>query len=100
MKTYGPDKDPEYYDVPKMFQQQVEWLKNDQGSIDMDFIIRFESLNEGFEQVKDAIGVEASLPHLNKTRKVNYQDHYNQETRQIIAEWFKDDIAMFGYSFE
>ena len=29
--TYGPAKDARYYDQPKMFQPQVEWLKDDLG---------------------------------------------------------------------
>ncbi len=41
-KTYGPDKDPFYYNNPKAFQPQVEWLKDDEGKITIDFIGRFE----------------------------------------------------------
>ena len=34
-----------------MFLPQVEWLKNYEGNIDMDKIIRFENLNEGINEV-------------------------------------------------
>ena len=34
--TYGECKDPLFYDIPKMFQPQVEWLINKHGKIDID----------------------------------------------------------------
>ena len=98
-KTYGPDKDPFYYNNPRAFQAQVEWLKDDEGKVAIDFIGKFESINEDFEQIKSAIGLEAELPHLNASKRVGYQSYYDDETRQIVADWFREDIELFGYRF-
>ena len=98
-KTYGPDKDPFYYNNPKAFQPQVEWLKDDEGRVSIDFIGRFETLNEDFNQIKSIIGLEAELPHLNASKRVGYQSYYDDETRQIVADWFREDIELFGYCF-
>ena len=100
-KTYGPEKDPFYYNNQRAFQAQVEWLKNDEGEIDIDYIGKFESINEDFDRIKHAIGIDAELPHLNATSKRGgYQGYYNDETRQIVAEWFREDIEVFGYRFD
>ncbi|MCW8925269.1 MAG: sulfotransferase family 2 domain-containing protein, partial [Xanthomonadales bacterium] len=40
--TYGDDKDTFYYNNPRSFQPQVEWLKDTDGRVSMDYIIRFE----------------------------------------------------------
>ncbi|MGB7452385.1 MAG: sulfotransferase family 2 domain-containing protein [Lysobacterales bacterium] len=99
IKTYGPDKDPFYYNNPKAFQPQVEWLKDDEGKISIDFIGRFESINEDFDQIKSVIGLEAELPHLNASKRAGYQSYYDDESREIVADWFREDIELFGYCF-
>jgi len=98
-KTYGPDKDPFYYNNPKAFQPQVEWLKDDEGKISIDFVGKFESINEDFEQIKNAIGLDAELPHLNASKRAGYRTYYDDETREIVAQWFREDIEAFGYRF-
>jgi chondroitin 4-sulfotransferase 11 len=98
-KTYGPEKDPFYYNNPKAFQPQVEWLKDDEGNISIDFIGKFETINEDFDHIKSAIGLEAELPHLNASKRADYQSYYNDETREIVANWFREDIETFGYRF-
>lgn len=96
--TYGEEKDFSYYNV-KAFQPQVEWLKDNQGNIAMDFVGKFESISEDFKQIAKAIGSDAELPHLNASKRVGYQSYYDNETRDIIAHWFREDIELFGYEF-
>lgn len=98
-KTYGPDKDPFYYNNPKAFQPQVEWLKDDDGVITIDFIGKFETINEDFGQIRSAIGIDAELPHLNASKRSGYRHYYDDESREMIARWFHEDIELFGYHF-
>lgn len=98
-KTYGPDKDPYYYNNPKAFQPQVDWLKDDDGNISIDYIGKFESINEDFKQIKNAIGIDAELPHLNASKRSGYRHYYDEETREIVSRWFHEDIDSFGYRF-
>ncbi len=98
--TYGKDKDTFYYDNPKSFQPQVDWLKDNDGNINIDFIGKFESIAQDFKQIRLAIGNHAQLPHLNASKRASYQDYYNSETRGIIADWFHEDLTTFGYEFE
>tara|TARA_R110002073_G_scaffold40547_5_gene115032 strand:- start:138165 stop:138800 length:636 start_codon:yes stop_codon:yes gene_type:complete len=97
--TLGETKIKKYYNRPQHFLPQVDWLKNHDGIIDMDKIIRFENLNQGFNEVSEALELGQKLPHLNKTRKTTYSDFYDKETRQIVADWFHEDIQKFGYEF-
>ncbi|MFC4720906.1 sulfotransferase family 2 domain-containing protein [Geojedonia litorea] len=94
------EEDSYYYGKrPLLYQPQVEWLKNKEGEIDINQIIRFENLNVEFEKVANTIGIASSLPHLNSTKKSNYREYYDQETKAIITEYFKEDIETFDYSF-
>ena len=97
--TYGEEKDTFYYNNPRSFQPQVDWLRDTEGKISMDFIGKFESINEDFQHIKSVIGLDTILPHLNASIRTNYQEYYDDETRTIVARWFREDIEEFGYSF-
>lgn len=96
--TYGEDKNYDYYSV-RAFQPQVDWLKDNEGKISMDFVGKFESINADFEQIKDVIGLDTGLPYLNASKRVGYQSYYDDETREIVARWFHEDIDLFAYKF-
>jgi hypothetical protein len=98
--TLGPNTDPYYCNNVKSFQPQVDWLKDDEDTIAIDFIGKFESIREDFEQIRQAIGTRAELPHLNATKRSNYRDYYTDETRQIVANWYHEDIKTFDYTFD
>ena len=97
--TYGEKKDAVYYDNPKSFQPQVEWLKDDEDKISIDYFGKFESINEDFNHVKGIIGIDAELPHLNASKRVDYKSYYDDETCEIVSRWFHEDISYFDYSF-
>ena len=97
--TYGKNKVEYYYNRPQLFLPQVEWLKDFEGKIDLDKIIRFENLTDEMNQVFNTIGIHQELPHVNKTSKTNYRDFYDEATQKIIADWFHEDIKVFGYTY-
>ena len=93
--TYSPNKDSYYYNKPRMFMPQVEWLRDEKGKICFDMIGRFEYLESDFRKLVKLLGIDVNLPHLNRTPKTFYRDFYCQSTRIIIADWFTEDIAYF-----
>lgn len=96
--TYGC-QDPFYYDNPKMFLPQTEWISDESGKILVDQICRFERLGDDFIRICRMLDREASLPHLKSTKRGNYRDYYDDETAGIIAQWFAKDLEIFDYRF-
>ena len=75
------------------------FLKID-GEIAVDVIGRFENLVEDFGSIKSKIGLTKGLAHSRKSkRENNYKEYYNDHTRDIIENFYKEDIETFGYEF-
>jgi hypothetical protein len=79
---------------------QKKWICGDKGEVLMDFIGRFENLQEDFDTICDKIDLpKRELPHRNSTNHNDYSEYYNKETREIISQKFSEDIEYFGYKF-
>lgn len=100
IKTLGDEQDPYFHDNLKSFQPQVEWLRDPLGQISIDYIGKFESLNQDFEAIRKVIGVNTQLPHLNASSRAPYQSYYSEKTRDIVYRWFAEDIERFAYTFD
>lgn len=80
---------------------QKDMLADKDGNIIVDFVGRYENLNEDFAKVCQDIGIQdAHLPHLNQTKKKHYTEYYNETTRELIEKAYQEDIKEFGYKFE
>lgn len=68
----------------------------------VDFVARFERLDEDFAFVATRLGLAGiTLPHVNKSdRDPDYRRYYDVATRRRAGEIFARDIEIFGYSFD
>jgi hypothetical protein len=71
----------------------------------VDYVGRFEELEEGMSHVLNALGQEHSnddvaVAHLNKQERGNYKAYYTTERcRKLVYQVYKRDIDYFGYEF-
>jgi hypothetical protein len=78
---------------------QKDFVTDESGNMLIDFVARFENLEEDAAQIFRKIGVDATLPHRNRSRHDDYRSYYDDRTRELVADHFRDDIEMFQYSF-
>lgn len=93
------DRDPQYYDQPRMFMPQWHWLIDEKGKSLVDFVGRFENLNQDFATISDRLSLGSSLGHVKPSSRGSYQNYYNEETQALIEASFAEDIDAFGYRF-
>ena len=67
----------------------------------MDFIGKFERLDDDWATVAAKLKIDTPLPKLNvtKTKRRHYTEYYNNKTRDIINTRFAVDIEYFEYEF-
>jgi hypothetical protein len=72
------------------------------GEIAVDFVGRYETLNEHLAQVLETIGLESKepLPQLNVFGDGgDYRSQYTNTTRRLVEDWYEPEIKAFGYEF-
>jgi len=85
---------------PTQKKYQLDFLTNSSGQVIVDFIGRFENLDQDFNIVCDKIGIpQQTLPHKNKSTHKHYTEYYDDKSRRIIMNRFDKDIEYFGYKF-
>lgn len=65
----------------------------------VDCIIKMENINEEFEQVYTKAEISGRLPHINKSNQTNYRNYYDKSLKNIVGDFYKEDIERFNYSF-
>jgi hypothetical protein len=84
------------------FAKQTDWLFKDDGTLALDFIGRYENLNNDFKLVCEKLNIEYKpLKRLNtsKNSSINYRDMYTDRTKNLIAEAYAEEIKYFDYKF-
>lgn len=82
------------------FQTQSHYILDKYGKVTLDYVGYLENIDTDFKVICNRIGITASLPETNKSKRTNYQDYYTDETKQIVADMYHKDIELLGYNFD
>ena len=78
---------------------QYRYLTDRKGQLIVDFVGWYERLEEDFLYICEKIDVDFHMPHVNKSERDNYQNYYDDESREMLAKLSRKDIELFDYSF-
>ena len=112
---------PGWNDDYRHVMPQYDMLHDSNGRLLVDFVGRFERLQQDFDEVCQRLGIDDSeLPHRNPSNKRSrnlkrrvrnfvfrnsegdkrhYTDFYDDETRAAVSRLYHRDIETFGYAF-
>ena len=93
------DREPTFYDKPRFFMPQLDWISNESGGIIVDHVGRYENLAQDFNELCNTLGIRKELPHVRQSSHGIYRNYYSDDTQEIIRNCFLKDIEAFGYQF-
>lgn len=91
--------------LPKPLRPQVTWITSDNGKIEMDYICRFENIENDFREVCRLINAPLTeLPRVlvenrNPATRRHYTEDYDVELVDLVATVYAEDISCFNYQF-
>lgn len=81
------------------FEPQYKFICDDDGRVLVDFVGRYEQLEEDWAKVCEIGGCPCSLSHERNTERRPYQEYYSAEQREELRKLYAKDIELFGYEF-
>lgn len=82
-----------------MHREQVALIKDPGRGMVMDFIGRFENLQQDWQEIQRRLDISAGLPHFKQTRHRHYRTYYNQELIEEVSRMYPQDIELLEYQF-
>lgn len=84
-------------DADSLFQHN--YVYDESGHEIVDYVGRYERLQEDYAKILTRIGISAELPFANVTIHRPYTSYYTDETRTLVEKLYAIDIKKFNYSF-
>lgn len=104
-KTRGADPKPGFdrfnRNKKKAFVPNYDLYAID-GKVALDFVGRFENLQDDFAAVAEKLGLSKglTLPRANTSeRPTEYRHFYDDKSRDMISQWYEREIGLFNYAF-
>ena len=81
-----------------LIRPQVALLANGAGTVGMNFVGRYERLQQSFEQVCECIGIPPNrLARRNASRHGDYRRYYDEALLEQVSAFYRADFEQFEY---
>ena len=101
IKAYGIDGFNDYVlndlqnTKSRFFLPCSNWIKG----YKYDFIGKLENFQDDMGFICEKMKIPYIDTHLNMSKRDRYSDYYNEKSKKIIEDIYRDDISMFNYTF-
>ncbi len=84
-----------------LVRPQVKLLIDSQNKLAVDYVGRYEALQTSLDEVMSRLGLPSStLEQKNASEHAVYSDFYDEELRELVGEFYAEDLRVFDYDFE
>ena len=81
-----------------LVQPQVVQLQDQHNNLAMDYIGRYESLQESMDYICAKLGKPSiGLKIKNQSKHKSYKEYYDDELKELVSNFYQQDIVAFGY---
>lgn len=82
------------------WEPQYDFIFDRDGNIMVDKIGRLETFESDVKEIIQILGLSIdSIPHAKKSKRKNYEEYYDDESREIVLDLYRKDVEFLGYSF-
>ncbi len=85
------------WEIRRGNQVQHPFVTDRHGRLLIDFVGRFENLETDFATICRRLGLDATLPHTNRSPHKDYREYYTDQWRDLVAQHVQRDCDLFGY---
>ena len=79
---------------------QAVQLTDEQGRIALDFVGRYEELQQSFDTIFEHLKLPSTrLPVKNTSQHATYTKYYDDELKEIVGRYYEQDLKLFDYEF-
>ena len=75
------------------------YVRDRNGRDRCDAYVRLEHFRSDIAPVEQHLGFRINLPHVNASTRPSASELYTPRTRDLVASYFQNDVALFGYEF-
>lgn len=83
-----------------LVKPQYQQLIDGQGNIAMDYVGRYETLQESVDEICQQLQLETTpLQKRNTSEHSEYREYYDDELRSAVENIYQEDLRRFNYSY-
>ena len=83
-----------------LVQPQYRQLYTTDGELALDYVGRYEDLQQSYDTICERVGLPKSeLGQNNSSEHSSFTRYYDDELRQQVADFYKEDLRLFSYDY-
>jgi len=82
------------------WEKQHRFFQDDNGEKLVNYLGRLECFQKDATVILDHLNILETIPHVNATQHRHYSEYYDEESKEMIADHYREDIQVLGYSFD
>ncbi len=101
----SPEANPQGMEIRNythITRPQHEILVLPNGRLGVDYLMRYENLQEDFAHACELMNIEKlELPHINKEEREPYRTYFDAEpeAKKLLEDHFRKDLELFNYTY-